>query len=385
MRTDENLSRPSFRFSSEWKRPGSSAGLAPEIDARLAGVEQRGDKLVVHSLSGNERNHYFANREGRSFEDLSALSGLDTAADSRGFAVFDYNRDGWQDVALVNAGRPLFNLYRNEMPAAQLSGGLIAIKFVGGNRTPAASKEFSARDGYGARITADLGDMKLIREHRCGDGFAAQHSATMILGLGTRPVAASLTVRWPSGKVTSTNDVPEGTLVTAFENAADSPTAEPFVRSAYRVQPGARPAPVPERSAFALTAADSDAQPKARLRLYTTLATWCPACKKHLPMLRRLNDELAGEGVELIAVPIDEADDNQKLADYAKEWRLPSRIVALDAARRIEASAAFSKALGEEAPLPCSVVTNQEGHILTVQAGVPSVSALRKLLHGSGG
>ena len=86
MRTDENLSRQSFRFSSEWKRSGAGQ-LTPEIDTRLAGVEKRGDKLVVHSLSGGERNHFFSNRKGTAFTDLSALSGLDTPADSRGFAV----------------------------------------------------------------------------------------------------------------------------------------------------------------------------------------------------------------------------------------------------------------------------------------------------------
>ena len=38
MRTDENLSRQSFRFSSEWKRSGAGQ-LTPEIDTRLAGVD----------------------------------------------------------------------------------------------------------------------------------------------------------------------------------------------------------------------------------------------------------------------------------------------------------------------------------------------------------
>lgn len=237
VRTDENLSRPSFRVSPEWKRTGAPDNLGPQIDARLTGAERQGDKVLVHSLNGSERNHYFVNRGGRSFLDISALSGLDNPADSRGFAVLDYDRDGWQDIALVNANQPLFNLYHNEMPGAGVSGGMIAIRFVGGNRASAPSKEFSCRDGYGAHVAVDLGDGKLVREHRCGDGWAAQNSATMILGIGSHATVASLSVRWPSGKTTSTQAIPEGTLLIAYENPHDSPSGVPFVSTPYRAKP----------------------------------------------------------------------------------------------------------------------------------------------------
>lgn len=236
VRTDENLSRASFRFSPEWKRTPAPDNLGPQIDARLAGVERQEDKILVHSLNGNERNHYFANRGGRSFVDISGLSGVDNPADSRGFAVLDYDRDGWQDIALVNANQPLFNLYHNEMAKAGLTGGMIAIRFVGGNRTPAPSREFACRDGYGARVKVDLGDTKLIREHRCGDGWSTQNSATMIIGIGSHTNAASITVQWPSGKTATARGIPEGTLLTVYENRADSPSKTAFVGAPYRVK-----------------------------------------------------------------------------------------------------------------------------------------------------
>jgi thiol-disulfide isomerase/thioredoxin len=383
VRSDENLARSSFRLSPEWKRGSVDGALQPHIDARLAGIERRGDTLVVHSLSGNERNHYFANRGGKAFEDLSALSGLDTPADSRGFAVLDYDRDGWQDIALVNANQPLFNLYHNEMPAAGRTGGMIALKFVGGNRSPSPSSEFASRDGYGARVTVDLGDQSLIREHRCGDGFAAQHSATMIVGIGRQPTVRSLSIRWPSGRIATTKDVPEGTLLTVYENPADAPAGEPFVRGTYRAATPARPALALERPVFSLAAADGASRPGERLRVYTTLATWCPSCRKHLPVLRRLYEELADEGIELIAVPVDEADDEAKLSEYIKDTQLPSRLAAVEATERAKALSAFAQALGEEPPLPSSVVTDRAGRIVAAQPGVPTVSALRRLLHSS--
>lgn len=236
VRTDQNLARDSFRFSPEWKRTPPPDNLGPHIDARLSGVDRQGDKVLVHSLQGNERNHYFANRGGRSFVDVSGLSGLDNPADSRGFAVLDYDRDGWQDVALVNANQPLFNLYHNEMPAAGISGGMIALRFVGGNRTPSPSTEWACRDGYGARVKVDLGGSKLIREHRCGDGWSTQNSTTMIVGIGAHTNVASVVVKWPSGKTASAKGIPEGTLLTVYENRADSPSGTAFLGAPYRMR-----------------------------------------------------------------------------------------------------------------------------------------------------
>lgn len=379
VRADENLARPSFRFSPEWKRTPPPDSLGPQIDARLVGVERQGDRIQVHSLHGSERNRYFANHSGRSFVDLSGLSGLDNPADSRGFAILDYDRDGWQDIALVNANLPLFNLYHNEMPAAGVSGGLIALRFVGGNRTPAPTKEYACRDGFGARVTVDLGDTKIIREHRCGEGWSTQHSATMRVGIGGRPSVASVSVRWPSGKTSTTQAVPEGTLLTVYENAADSPSAESFTRQAYRArQPGAI-APASLAVLFPVRALDSGAKP-ARVRAYITFATSAPSATSDLPALRRLKEELGPEGVDIAVLPVDPADDIPKLAAYAKEWKPTSRLVNFPSDKRAEALAAVAQALGQEPPLPSTVITDEAGHILSAQPGLPSISALRRVL-----
>ena len=133
------------------------------------------------------------------------------------------------------------------------------------------------------------------------------------------------------------------------------------------------------RPVFPMRAADPSAKP-ARLRVYTTFTTSSPACLSDLPALRRLKEELSSEGVDIVAVPIDEADDNQKLAAYAKEWKPSSRLVNIAPAKRAEAVAAYTKALGQEPPLPSTVITDDSGHILSAQPGVPSVSELRKML-----
>ena len=380
VRTDENLSRPSFRFSPEWKRTSAPDSHGPMIDARLAGVERQGDKVFVHSLNGNERNRYFANHAGRSFSDISALSGLDNPADSRGFAILDYDRDGWQDIALVNANQPLFNLYHNEMGTTGLSGGVIAIRFVGGNRQASPSKGFGCRDGYGARIVVDLGNEKITREHRCGDGWSTQNSPTMMVGIGSHTNVVSLTVKWPSGRTTTTQGVPEGTLLTVYENPEDSPTNDPVERTTYRVKASERRMAPINREVFPIAAVDSSAKPGARLRVYTTFSTSNQPYKENLPRLRHVRAELGPEGVDIIAVPIDDTDDNQKLTDYNREYRPSTRLIRIAVSQRAGAAAAFTKVFGAEPPLPSSVITDSSGHVLATQPGVPGISALRKML-----
>ena len=142
---------------------------------------------------------------------------------------------------------------------------------------------------------------------------------------------------------------------------------EPFARSVYRVKPTAPPIQESKRPIFSLAAIDNRARPGTRLRVYTTLATASPACREGLPIQQRLKDELANEGVDLIAIPVDEADDNEKLAAFNREWRPPVRLINIAPATRKEAAAAFAKALGEESPLPSTVITDGSGHLLSAQ------------------
>jgi thiol-disulfide isomerase/thioredoxin len=379
VRTDNNMSRQSFRHSPEWRRTSPPDNQGPEIDARLGGAERRGEQAFVHSLNGSERNHYFANRNGKSFQDISGLSGLDNIGDSRGFGLIDYDRDGWQDVALVNANSPMFFLYHNEISKLDPTNGMIAVRFVGGNKTAAPSKEFACRDGYGARVNIDLGDEKVTREHRCGEGWSTQNSPTMIVGIGAHKNIPTLTVKWPSGKTASTKDIPEGTLLTIYENPADSPSKEAFTRATYRVTKEAAPPLVAQDQIFAVKYADRAAKP-AKLRVYTTFTTWSPECKKELPQLRRLKEELAAQGVDIVAVPLDKNDDNNKLAAFAKEFQPTSRFINVSPDSRTNVFSAYQRALGEDPPLPSTVFTDDAGHVLGAQTGVPSVSEVRKKL-----
>ena len=375
MRTDDNLSRSSFRSSDEWQRSEDGAALDPEIDRRLSGGELIDGRYVVHSLSGHERNKLFMNSAGTSFADMSSLSGLDNPADGRGFALLDYNRDGRQDIALVNANIPAFNLYRN---AIGKTGNVIAIRFEGANHSPSPS-EGTVRDGYGALATVNLPNGQVLkREHRCGDGFASQNSATMLVGIG-ESTTASLKVKWPSGKVFELAKVSAGNLVVARENEQD-----PFSKETYlqELRPAMRTSTKPSLGQFSLAAKDTGANAGAPIRVYTTMATWCQSCLRHLPEVNAMCDVLAEDHVEIVALPIDVDDNEQRLTAYAEKFqpRYRLRRDLSPADRQVLATFLNQHLQTTEPPLPSTIVTDGEGNTLQVSAGLPSASEIRKLV-----
>ena len=237
MRTDEQLARE-VRACKHWKIDLFAGERLTTL--QTAKDSQEGSpKFLAKSFSGHERNHLFLNLGGKRFMDISGNSGTDSVADGRAFGLWDYDRDGWQDIALVNANAPLLHLFHNEigrLSKGRSSAQMVALRFVGGNQT-AAPADFAPRDGYGAIASVTVNGMSLLREHRCGEGFAAQNSDTMIIGLGDNSVVSELSVRWPSGMKSEKRNVPAGSLITVFEDAAQSPDGSGFAVESY-LRPG---------------------------------------------------------------------------------------------------------------------------------------------------
>ncbi len=369
MRSDGGLD-PEIRRQDRWAGPGFQRWN------RSTGAD------VAVSLSGGERNHLFLNDRGRHFDDVSGVSGLDTPGDSRSFAVFDYDRDGWQDVALVNTNAPFLNLYRNQIGASAgaRAGRIIALRLRGGNRSARPSRRFGNRDGYGAVVRVVAGDLEIVREHRCGEGFATQNSATLIVGIGDRESAERVEVRWPGRTTQVIRDIPAGTLLTAFEDPSTSPDGEAFARTTYR-RAVAGPGRAPGRGdgvRLALGGAGS-----APLVMYVTTATWCDACKASLPRLARLRESIPCADLAIFGVPVDPEDGREKLEAYVAAYR-PAYEILLDLLPEQVASVTSlvtEKFLDEV--LPSTIVTNGEGRVLATVAGLPTVSAVRKLLDGA--
>ncbi len=149
------------------------------------GPAGQGDPSRQNVLFWNKGNGTFAQAVG---------TGLDIDASySYGNAIGDYNNDGYQDIAILNANGTKTQLWKN-------NGGTnnwIKIKLKG---------TLSNRDGIGSRIEIYAGGKVSHRVVTNETSYQSQNSLTQTAGLGTSAVVDSIIVSWPGGqksKVTS--------------------------------------------------------------------------------------------------------------------------------------------------------------------------------------
>ncbi len=78
-----------------------------------------------------------------------------------------------------------------------------------------------------------------------------------------------------------------------------------------------------------------EATPKARtladyhgdVVLLNIWATWCKPCRTEMPSIQAVHTQLAGKGLKVVAVSIDDAGKQQTIRDFAKEFGLTFEIL----------------------------------------------------------
>ena len=139
------------------------------------------------TLSGYQKKKLFHNERGQVFADHAPRHGVDSVKDGRGVAIADFDNDGRLDMFVANANSTPF-LYRNIAPR-----GPHWAEFVlegRGKSNPSA---------IGAQLRLTAGGRTYLRMVDGGNGFAAQSTTRVHVGLGTSAAIDSLEVRWPSG------------------------------------------------------------------------------------------------------------------------------------------------------------------------------------------
>jgi len=137
-----------------------------------------------HNLSAYERKRTWINLRGKGFLDVSYLSGTDNDGDGRSVIGCDFRNNGQLDLVVRQVGGgPLF-LYENHFPAQHY----LEVSLRG--RTN--------RLGIGARIVAEVGKGKIVREVYPHNTFSSQASCRVHLGLADAAKVDRLIIRWPT-------------------------------------------------------------------------------------------------------------------------------------------------------------------------------------------
>ncbi len=149
----------------------------------------------------------FRNNGDKTFEDVTALSGLDKFRRSwRGVAFGDVNNDGKIDVLVLDAdGPPVLLLNRTETANHSVLFHLIGTK--------------SNKAAIGARVTVTAGELKQFNEVRGGASLFSQNDLRLHFGLGTHSVMDSVNVSWPSGKQETFENLPADFIYTIKEES----------------------------------------------------------------------------------------------------------------------------------------------------------------------
>ncbi len=122
----------------------------------------------------------------------------------RGVAYGDFNGDGRLDlvVTAINAGA---ELWINESPG---EAHWIAVRLVG---------RASNRDGVGARVEVVAGGQRQHNHFATSSGYASASAGPLHFGLGSAVKVDAIEVMWPSGKVTTIEDVAANQVVVIRE------------------------------------------------------------------------------------------------------------------------------------------------------------------------
>ena len=377
MQSDERLDK-TYSNTVAWDK-NPLAGRSKQFVNRFTLPTLERGKL---SFSGKERNHLFQNVDGNQFKDISGISGIDSIQDGRSFAVLDYDRDGWQDIALLNINTPVLSLFRNQQgqpsPTTETpQNNMLAVKLVGGNQTAEPSTQYSSRSGVGAKVSVKFSDKTLVQQSRCGEGLAAQNSSNLFFGIGESKSVESIEVLWPSGIRQTFKEFKAGDLVTAYEDKSKSPSGTGYETSDYLTS-NVLTSPPNSRVEGRKLVEKAQLSP-SKFTVYISFATWCPNCRKEIPQLSLLREEFSSKDLTLVGIPIDPLDSDEKVQSYINEFKPPYTL-----GERANLVGRFDLVVGESLGLdllPATVIVDREGVVLSVIAGVPTVSDLAQLMN----
>jgi enediyne biosynthesis protein E4 len=166
------------------------------------------------SLWGRLPKRFYRNRDGKHFDEISAVSGLESSANERGVVVVDVNGDGAPDLFATGFLQPP-SLWVNRNPSKARA---LVVSLEGDPSLPGRYR--TTRDALGATVTVEANGRSRTQVVAAGYSFLSSGPKELYFGLADAAKADRVVVRWPSGRVTERRGVPAGRLAVREPAAA---------------------------------------------------------------------------------------------------------------------------------------------------------------------
>ena len=171
-----------------------------------------GSDTLTSSEEPQENMLFLNNANGTSFSNVSSSWQMDDVDRARNAIAADYDRDGDEDLLIINYGEAL-QLKRNDR---QNNNRSVTLKLQG---------QSSNIGGIGSRIKLTLPDSSIqYRDFTAGANMGGTNGLEVILGIGNYESASKIEVEWPSGVTQIASNLSSKIDILLKEPVSDSMT-----------------------------------------------------------------------------------------------------------------------------------------------------------------
>ncbi len=328
------------------------------------------------SWSGRDRNIFYVNNHDGTFSEVSGTVGLDFPDDSRSFVLADLDHDGRLEVVLKNRNAPQLRILRNAMKNLDPS---IAFRLRG---------KTSNRDGIGASVTVEAGELRQTKYLQAGSGFLSQHTKELFFGVGKAQGTVRANIRWPSGLTQAFEHLPVNHRI-EIEEGSEKFLAKPFAASpasCARTGDPQKPEPLPSSvetwliepmsaPEFSLPDLAGNMRDLRSFRgsflLLNFWATASPICSDQMRLLQRNQSALASTGLRTVGINVDDPGDAGAVRSFVHKEGLsfPVLLATQEVAGIYNIIYRYLFDRRRDLALPTSLLVNQDGLIVKVYQG----------------